>query len=135
MENYIWEHDTKVICVKADSFPAGIAPAFQQLHTSVGATAVPRQYLGLSRPENGIITYYAATVEATPGEAESVGLPVIILKSGNYLSISIPDFMKEIESIGKAFTLLTSQPGLDPEGYCIERYTNDKDVHCMVRLA
>jgi len=43
--------------------------------------------------------------------------------------------MKDIPAIQKAFNLLIAQPGLDPEGYCVEQYINQKDMICMVRLA
>lgn len=42
--------------------------------------------------------------------------------------------MEDIQRIGNAFEKLLSQPGLDPEGYCVEWYFNDKDIRCMVRL-
>jgi len=42
--------------------------------------------------------------------------------------------MKDLQSIGKAFHELISQPEIDPNGYCLEWYLNQSDVRCMVRL-
>ena len=69
------------------------------------------------------------------GEAQAIGLDTLVLKKGRYISIMIPDFRKDIPAIGKAFTELLQQPGIDPEGYCVEFYPNMTDVQCMVRLA
>jgi hypothetical protein len=43
--------------------------------------------------------------------------------------------MKDIPAIGNTFQELLETPGIDPNGYCVEWYINDKDVICMIRLA
>ena len=64
------------------------------------------------------------------------------LKKGNYISIYITEFAKDISQIGKAFEVLLADVGIDEQGCCAECYfpegtngTNAKDVRCMVRLA
>ena len=134
MEKYQVEKDIKVFYVKADSFPNGVRPAWEKLH-SFFAEPMKRKYYGISFPDKtGAIIYWAATEEAVEGEAAKYGCETFLIKKGTYISLLIRDFMKDIPSIGRAFQELTRQPGIDPEGVCVEIYETMNDVRCMVRL-
>jgi hypothetical protein len=133
VETIIIDRDIKVLYEQAASFPDGVKEAHEKLH-SLFPFSTQRKYFGISRPENRVIVYKAAVEEIAEGEAEKFGLPTMILKKGNYISIIIHDFMKDIPAIGRTFQQLLSHPGIDPEGYCVEWYFNMKDVRCMVRL-
>jgi hypothetical protein len=134
METVFFDNDIKVMYVEASSFPDGIMAAHQKLH-GVIPFSTERKYLGISRPENGVINYKAGAEELNPGEAEQFKLDTLILKKGNYACINIHDYMKDLQAIEKTFNQLTDLPNIDPQGYCVEWYLNDKDVKCMVRLA
>ena len=134
METVNFDNDVKVLYVQALSFPDGILAAHQKLY-GVIPYSTERKYYGISRPENGSIVYKAGAQELNPGEAEQFKLDTLILKKGNYACIDIHDYMKDIPAIGQAFNQLTELPNIDPLGYCVEWYLNDKDVKCMVRLA
>ncbi|XZF15272.1 hypothetical protein ACTHGU_03980 [Chitinophagaceae bacterium MMS25-I14] len=133
METIAVKDDIKVMYVQAGSFPDGVLAAHQQLRALI-PFSTDRKYLGISRPENGTIQYKAAMEEVRPGEAEEKGLPTLVLKGGNYISLMVYDFMKNTQGIGQAFRELLAHSGLDPQGYCVEWYVNDKDVQCMIRL-
>jgi hypothetical protein len=133
MEEIILDQDIKVFAVTASSFPDGVMEAHTKLH-SIVPFSTERKYFGLSRPENGHIIYKAAAEGLEGDEAEKIGLHSMVIKRGNYISITIEDFMKDIQSIGKAFNEILSHPGIDPDGYCVEWYLQGKDVKCMVRL-
>ena len=133
METINFDKDIKVLYVDAASFPDGIKAAHEKLH-SIVSFSTNRKYLGLSRPENGVIKYKAAAEEISEGEAEKLNLPTMIVKKGKYISVIINDFTKDIPAIGKTFQELLSHPGIDPQGYCVEWYFSMKDVRCMVRL-
>lgn len=134
METITFENDITVMYKTADSFPNGVMAAHEALHAIVPFSS-DRRYYGVSRPENGGgIIYRAAVEELKPGEAGSFGLDTLVLKKGKYISVTIPDFMKDPQSIRQTFGELLHQPGLDPQGYCVELYFNDKDVKCMIRL-
>ena len=120
--------------IQATSFPDGILAAHQKLHTVI-PYSTERKYLGISRPENGAIIYKAGAEELNPDEAEQFKLDILILKKGNYAYIDIHNYMNDLQGIGQAFNQLTELPNIDPQGYCVEWYLNDKDVKCMVRLA
>jgi hypothetical protein len=134
MENYVLANSIQVFCVAAPSFPAGIMESHQKLHELAPFTT-GRKFFGLSRPENGAIVYKAAAEEQYEGEGAKNGCETLVIRQGNYISIVLYNFMQDALSIGNAFRQLLAQPGLDPEGYCVECYLSDKDVRCMVRLA
>ncbi len=133
METITLDNDIKVFFITAKSFPDGIMDAHKKLHALVPLSA-DRKFFGISRPENGVIAYKAAAEEINQGEAEKLNCDTIVLKKGKYISLTIKDYMKDIQSIGRAFKKLLSYPGLDPNGYCVEWYLNGKDVKCMIRL-
>jgi len=134
METITLENDIKVFCVTADSFPEGIMEAYKKLNEKIPLSSVKRIF-GLSRPENGIIVYKAAAEVNDTGEAEKIISDTLVIKKGNYISRTIHDYMKDLPAIGIAFKELLTNPGIDPEGYCVEWYVSEKDVKCMVRLA
>jgi hypothetical protein len=128
METITFDKDIKVFYITATSFP-------EKLHALIPFT-IDRRYFGVSRPENGgQIIYRAAAEELETGEGEKLKLETLILKKGKYISLIIPDFVNDIPAIEKTFNLLTSQPDIDPQGYCVEEYIDQKDMICMVKLA
>ena len=69
------------------------------------------------------------------GEAEKLQCDTLIIPKGKYIALKVVDFRKDITSIGRAFQQLLKHPDLDPQGYCVELYANDKEVvTCMIRL-
>ncbi len=135
METIILEKDIKVFYVTAITFPNGIGEAIQKLH-SLFPFSKERRIFGLSRPENnGGIIYRAAAEEMYEGEAEKLQCNTLIIPKGKYIALEVIDFRKDITSIGRAFQQLLKHPDLDPQGYCVELYANDKEVvTCMIRL-
>ena len=133
MEAITIQRDIKVFYIMAASFPDGIMAAYDQLHALVPPSA-SRNFFGISRPENGVIVYKAAVEQAAEGEAEKFGCDSLILKSGRYIAITVSGYMDDVQNIDRAFKQLLTHAGLDPQGYCVEWYFNDKDVKCMIRL-
>ena len=134
MEITMFDKDIKVIYITATSFPEGVQDTFEKLQAIVPFSK-DRKLFGISRPENGTIVYKAALEEIKPGEAEVLGCDTLVLKKGKYISQTGYDFMKDLQLIGKTFRELLLHPGLDPNGYCVEWYTDNKNVKCMIRLA
>ena len=128
------DNDILVMYVAASSFPDGVRAAHERLHSLITVTP-DRKYYGLSRPEDGTIAYKAAINVTHPGEEEELGLDTLVIKKGKYLSTTVHGYMQNIPAIGQAFTQLIAQPGIDPQGYCVEWYLSNEDVQCMVRLA
>jgi len=135
MEHFTLEQDIKVFYVTAKSFPEGIMEAHEKLYSMVPFANNGRRYFGVSRPENNTgIVYRAAAEELFQNEAEQHDCETLVIRKGKYLSITVHNYTKDVSQIGKAFQQILFQTGLDPEGYCVEWYLNDKDVKCMIRL-
>jgi predicted transcriptional regulator YdeE len=137
MEKVNIDKDIKVFYITATSFPEGVMDAYEKLH-SIVKDADNRKYFGISQPNpQGTIVYKAATEELENGEAEKLGCETFVIQKGEYISITIKDHFNHPTSIGDAFRELIARPDIDPQGYCLEYYTNykDKDVKCMVGLA
>lgn len=133
MEQYIIEKDIRVFYVSASSFPDGILAAHQKLYSLI-PFSTERKYYGISFPDvSGSIIYKAAAEELNIGEAEEKGLETFVIKKGEYYSILVQNYMKDIPAIGKTFQQLLAMPDLDPNGACVEWYLSDKDVQCMIR--
>ena len=135
METIKLDNDIKVFYVTAKTFPEGISEATNKLH-GLFPFSKERRIFGLSRPENnGKIIYRAAAEELQPGEAEKFNCETLLIKNGEYISLTVDNFRKDIMSIDRAFKQLLSHPNLDPQGYCVEWYATDKEtVKCMIRL-
>lgn len=131
---YTLEKDLHVFCITATSFPNGVLAAHQQLHAYVDYD-VKRNYFGISAPDKtSTIIYKSAAEELNKGELSKHHLEEFIIKQGKYIYIDIKDFMKDVNSIGKAFNELISNPDIDPKGCCVEWYLTQNEVRCMVRL-
>lgn len=134
METIMLPDDIRVLYITATSYPEGILEAHQKLHALI-PFSTDRKYFGLSRPEEGgDIVYRAAAEQLAPGEAEKWKCETLIIKKGKYLFTDVKDYLKDLQRVEKAFQNILAQPDLDPQGYCVEWYYNDKDVRCMVRL-
>lgn len=134
METITIDKDISVFYIRATSFPEGIVKAQEQLHALL-ASAPGRTYFGISRPEKGgTIVYKAGAEELEPGEAKKFHLETMTIKKGTYHCITVKNYTADPSLIKKAFDTILHQPGLDPNGYCIEWYLDEQDVRCMVRL-
>ena len=135
MEHYHLDRDIRLICLRASSFPTGVANAHQRLHSLLPATQ-RRMIYGISWPDGkGSLIYMAGVEETYPGETEQLGGETFIVKKGTYSSILIHNYMSNMSAFGQAFKQLTADPAIDPQGACVEMYLSEVDVRCMVRLA
>lgn len=136
MDTFVLDHDIKVFCLTATSFPEGVMAVHQQLDKIVPFVE-GRNYFGLSRPDpagKGKIIYKSASEELREGELKHLSLEEIIIKKGNYISVVIPDFMNNIPMIGESFQKMISMPGIDPDGWCVEWMLRDGGMRCMVLM-
>lgn len=125
--------DITLFYVEASSFPEGILAAHEKLHAIVPFSK-ERNYFGVSRPEQGVIRYKAAVEDLSEGEVKKFGCPTLVVKKGKYICETVQDYMKYANAIGYTFQKMLSRPDLDPEGYCVEWYIDNREVKCMIRL-
>lgn len=134
MEPYFITHDIHLCCFPASSFPDGVMDAFKKLHTKV-PNQNGRRLFGISWPDGkGSMVYKAAIEEISPGETEDLGAETYTLKKGEYLSLTVHNFMDDIPSIGKAFRTLVDAPGVHPNTIGVEEYLSGTEVRCMVPM-
>ena len=135
METIILPDDVKIVYVIASSFPAGIPAAIEKLH-SIVPFANNRKYISVSRPEDGeAIVYKAGATELKEGELSKYNLRSMIVKKGKYYFIDVHNFRKDVMAIANAFKKLIEEKNIDPQGYCVEWYSNtSENVKCMVRI-
>jgi hypothetical protein len=134
MEIYSIEKDISVVCVTAESFPNKVMAAHNKLHEIIKDNN--RKFFGISRPDrSGSIIYKAAAEVFTGDEANGTGLETFTIEKGKYISIFIPRFCDDPQSVGRAFRELLKYPDINHEsGYCLEIYETEVDVRCMVPL-
>ena len=120
--------------MNAASFPEGLTAAHEKLHALLPKTN-GRKFFGISYPQGkGKIVYTAAVEESFSGEGDQLKLEAFIVKKGKYIGSRIVNYADHIESIGKTFQKILQNPRIDPHGCCVEKYLNEKDVQCIVRL-
>lgn len=133
METYQKDNDRTVFCISAKSFPDGIMEAYQKLH-SIFPLEPGRDYYGISYMDHGKTVYKAAVGLKDPKEAGDIKLETFIIRKGKYTGKVIENYMDDIPAIGRTFQVLLDNPNIDPRGYCLEEYFNEKDVRCLVKL-
>lgn len=128
------DHPIEVYTITATSFPEGVLEAHQQLHQLTRQDKT-RSYYGISFPAGkGKIMYMAAASIQKNDIDELKKLNKFIIQPGYYVKVTIKDFRKNIEQIGKTFTALLQHPQLKQNGHCLEKYPNDNDLICMVPI-
>jgi predicted transcriptional regulator YdeE len=127
--------DVNTLCVPAKNYPEGITEAFQTLER-LHPTICERPFYGISFKEadSQQIIYKAAVAEAYEGEALDYGCEQFKIPAATYLSVTIKDFMNDLEAIPRAFERLLKSPGIDPEFPCIEWYKSDRELVCLIKL-
>lgn len=127
------KNDTKLILVKARSFPDGVVAAYKDLEKAIG-NPKGRAFYGISRGyKNGGIVYWAG-VKPIEDEEARLGLEKLTLNKGTYIAETLNGWRGREHVIGETFQKLLADPRLDPEGYCVEQYLENGDVMCMVRI-
>ncbi|MCU0431999.1 MAG: hypothetical protein MUC87_00940 [Bacteroidia bacterium] len=120
-------------CVRAESFPNAVMPAFQRLH-QVAPPRENRVYISVSwLGDNQQIEYLAGATELEEGEMNYPDFESFTVQEGTYIYMDIPDFMKDIPAIGQAFSTLLALPETATDTVCIEWYMSDTVCRCMVR--
>ncbi len=128
------EHDIPVICRQVKSFPEGIKEAFIDLEKALPALH-GRSFFGISYFDSAENIVYKAGVEVLPGEEISlVDSEKIIVMQGKYLGTVVRNFMQNIGDISNSFIELMKSPLWDNTTPCIEWYSSENSVTCMVRM-
>lgn len=134
MEVYNHPADIFVFGFVVNDFPAGIGDAFDILIQKTGDCAGARNYYGLSEYKDGKMVYYALAEEKSSGEAAKYDYEKYILDNGDYVSITVSEWHKEINSIKDAFSKIIKGPRVNKTKPAIEWYKSADEMLCLVHM-
>lgn len=134
MEFVTISEDILTFYVQATSFPEGVLVAWQTLHKMM-ANPQSRTYYGISHPDNaGKIKYMAAVLAENESEARQYGCPSFTVRKGRYVSKTLKNYMENPSLIAETFQELLQTGAIAKDGYCLEMFTSDNEMKCLVLL-
>ena len=135
MEPYKIESTIIVIIEKAEDFGKGIGEAFVRLAEKLEHKGEKRECYGIVTKEEDGMNYFAAFTELYPGEASEKSLPSFTIASGDYQSIRLEEWNKNILHIGPTFDQILKSGKVDTSSPCIEFYKTEQELLCMVKAS
>ena len=133
MEVHIMDSPVLVIIEKAEDFGKGIGEAFVRLAEKLENKGQKRNCYGIVLKEDNGMNYYAAYTELYDGEAIEKSLPTFTIASGNYYTIRIEEWNKNILHIGPTFDQILKSGKVYTSTPCIEFYKTEQELICMVK--
>lgn len=135
IQTHHFPQNLTIYCKKAESFPEGVKPAFQFMHSLVEFDPA-RMQLGLSKPlPDGSLDYWAGSQELHEGEFQKHNLETINLLAGEYKYVVVTGYMENIPAIGEAFTSLMQQVNHGSDVMGVEWYVSMEEVWCMLKVS
>lgn len=133
METHHIPHNIKVFGAPVTTFPEGIGAAFDAIIKKL-PQGDQRSYYGISEcTENGIV-YIAAAEEKNETEPQRYGFSTYTVEKGDYLSITVNDWMSKTGSIKNVFEDIMKDGRADNTKPAVEIYKDDNEMLCMVKL-
>jgi hypothetical protein len=126
--------DLKLMVVRADEFPSGLKAAWDGLESRLSSLK-GRKFYGVSRYEGSQMVYFAGVVPVSDGEVTALGLPTMTIKGGKYARAKILDWPKHTDQIAQTFGELTRDFPMDPNGWALEYYRSQSELHLLIPLA
>ena len=133
MEIYKLDSPIIIITEKASDFGKGIGEAFVRLAEKLDNKGQKRDSYGIVLKEEDGMNYYAAYTELYKGEAIEKSLPSFTISSGNYFSIQVREWNKNILHIGPTFDQILKSGKVDTSSPCIEFYKTEEELICIVK--
>ena len=133
VEKHIVKNDIKVLCKLIPTFPDGIQEGFDELAERFGKK--DNGFYGISyMDENGKIIYYVAISISLIDQAAKKEYESFTIPKGDYLSVTMVDWMSKTDEMKDIFGDLMQDPRFDDSVPCIEWYENDKEMQCWVKM-
>lgn len=127
------KNDLHLFGIEVTTFPIGIKEAFDKIIAMV-PDGMQRSHYGLSYMKGDKVIYHAACAEKYEGEPEKLNCGKYTIEKGDYIAITITDWMKKIESIGEAFHKMMQDNRIDLTKPCLEWYKSDEEMACMMKV-
>ena len=124
----------KLMVVRAEEFPSGLKTAWDGLESRL-LSLKGRRFYGVSRYEGSQMVYFAGVVPASDEEVATLGLPTISAKGGKYARTKLMDWPKHTDEIGPIFSELTQEFPMALDGWVLEYYRSQSELHLLIPLA
>jgi hypothetical protein len=126
--------DLKLMVVRANEFPSGLKTAWDRLESGLSSLK-GRKFYGVSRYEGSQMVYFAGVVPVSDEEVKALGIPTMTVKGGKYARAKLLDWPNHTDKIKQIFSELARDFPMDPDGWTLEYYRSQSELHLLVPLA
>jgi hypothetical protein len=126
--------DIRLMVVRADEFPSGLQAAWDRLESRLSSLK-GRKFYGISRYEGSQMAYFAGFVPASDQEVQALGLLTMTIKGGKYARAKLLDWRNHTGEIRQIFDELTRDFPMGPDGWALEYYRSQSELHLLIPLA
>jgi len=134
METYDLKKDLKVFGKEVKTFPQGVKEAFSALPDMI-PDGFKRSYYGLSyMDDKGKMVYIATAEEKDEGEAEKYNCERYTVEKGEYLAVTLDDWLKKVDCIKDIFHEMMEDDRADITRPVVEWYKTETEMLCLVRM-
>jgi len=134
METYDLKKDLKVFGKEVKTFPQAVKEAFSSLLNMI-PDGFKRSYYGLSyMDDKGKMVYIATAEEKDEGEAEKYNCERYTVEKGEYLAVTLDDWLKKVDCIKDIFHEMMEDDRADITRPVVEWYKTETEMLCLVRM-
>jgi hypothetical protein len=126
--------DLRLMVTHADEFPSGVQKAWDSLESRLSSLK-GRKFYGVSRYEGSQLAYFAGVEPASDEEVQALGLPTMMIRGGKYARAKLLNWPNHTDKIGQIFSELTRDFPMDPNGWALEYYRSQSELHLLIPLA
>jgi hypothetical protein len=126
--------DIRLMVIRVDEFPGGIKAAWDRLESKLSSLK-GRKFYAASRYEGPQMAYFVGVVPASEEEITALGLPTMMIKGGKYARAKLLDWPDHTDKIGQIFSELTRDFPMDTNGWALEYYRSQSELHLLIPLA
>ena len=133
MEKLVLPKDLHLFGNRVHTFPIGIKEGFDALIAML-PEGLERPYYGVSWMEGEAVIYYTMAAEKFAGESKPYVCEAnLTIEQGEYLAITVRDWMSKTASIKDVFGELMKDKCAAMGAPCVEWYKSDEEMVCMIR--
>lgn len=130
---YILDSSIRLMCLKSPDGPHSAEDTFRRLENHLPSLR-GKKFYGLSKLENGNLTYLAC-VNMEEGESGDIkGLQKLTLEKGVYDREKINDWQKNLGQIPTVIDRVAASNSVDSERYVIEFYRSEKELFLLIPI-
>jgi len=134
METYDLKKDLKVFGKEVKTFPQAVKEAFSSLLNMI-PDGFKRSYYGLSyMDDKGKMVYIATAEEKDEGEAEKYNCERYTVEKGEYLAVTLDDWLKKVDCIKDIFHEMMEDDRADITRPVVEWYKTETEMLSLVKM-